>query len=155
MKKFTDLKLELIESQKSELHWIKPDDAAIENEYKYEYSNHHSSYGFKDLEHFKSAVKNAKVLHVTPDIDSKIGYRSHTGSYDDLHDLISQYRSYPQFRNEKTLRALSDRIKNGQQVHYPMLLKWPDGRLTIMGGNTRADLAMQHHGHYDALVLEK
>lgn len=145
---------------KKELHsegpnWIHPDDQSIENEYKYEYLNHHAQYGFKNLEHFKDSVQNATVLHVTPEVDRKIGYRSHTKSFEGLHDLIKGYASYPQYRNEKTLRDLSDRIKEGKPVHYPMLLKWPDGRLTIMGGNTRADLSMQHHGHYDALVLEK
>jgi hypothetical protein len=136
-------------------NWVRPDDAAVENEYKYEYSNHHSHYGFKDFDHFKSAVSKAKVLHVTPEIDRKIGYRSHTKSFDDLHSLISGYASYPQYRNETTLKALSKRIESGEPVHMPMLLKWPDGRLSVMGGNTRADLAMMHHGSYDALVLEK
>jgi hypothetical protein len=135
--------------------WVRPDDEAIEHEYKYEYSNHHSHYGFKDLEHFRKAVKNGKIVHVTPELDSKIGYRSHTSSFDDLHNLISGYASYPQFRNEKTLRALSDRIEQGKTVHMPMLLKWPNGKLSIMGGNTRADLAMMHHGSYDAIILEK
>jgi hypothetical protein len=135
--------------------WLKPDDQAIENEYKYEYLNHHTHYGFKNLDHFKDTVNKAEVLHVSPELDKNIGYRSHSQSFDDLHNLIKGYASYPQYRNEKTLKDLSDRIKDGKPVHYPMLLKWPDGKLTIMGGNTRADLSMQHHGHYDALVLDK
>jgi len=153
------MKKKTLKQLKSELKkgpsWQMPDDEAIEHEYKYEYKNHHSQYGFKDLDHFRKSVHNAKILHVTPEVDKKIGYRSHTSSFDDLHNLIKGYASYPKFRNEKTLRELSDRIKEGKPTNYPMLLKWPDGRLTIMGGNTRADLSMQHHGHYDALILEK
>lgn len=135
--------------------WVRPTDADIEHEYKYEYLNHHADYGFRDKEHFASAIKKAKVLHVTPEIDRNIGYRSHTKDFDSLHDMIKGYASYPQFRNEKTLRSLSNRIKSGKPVTYPLLLKQKNGGLKVMGGNTRADLSMQHHGHYDALVLEK
>jgi hypothetical protein len=148
------LKTFLIENTTS-ANWVKPDDASVKHEYNVEYKNHHSHSGFyKSHEEFADAVKKAKVLKVTPDIDRSIGGRSHTRNFDELHDLIKGYASYPQYRNEKTLKDLSDRIKTGKSVHYPILLHHGKGRYTVMGGNTRADLAMQHHGHYHALVLE-
>jgi RNAse (barnase) inhibitor barstar len=135
--------------------WIRPDQAAIEHEYKIEYLNHHASFGFESQEEFEQAVREAEVLSVNDDMDANIGGRSHCPTLDSLHSLISGYRSYPQYRNRDTLNALWDRIVEGHKTNMPMLLDWGNGRYTIMGGNTRADIAMMVYGRYDALVLKR
>lgn len=136
--------------------WQHPSADSVKHEYNIEYLNHHTDTGFyKNEKEFTDAVKKAKVLKVTPDVDSHVSGRSNTRTFGQLLSLIKGYASYPKYRNEKTLKALSDRIASGKAVDYPLLLKTGENRYRVMGGNTRADLAMQHHGHYHALVLEK
>lgn len=135
--------------------WIRPDQAAIEHEYKVEYLNHHASFGFESQEEFEEAVKNAKVVRVNKEFDGYIGGRSHCPTYEALLSLISGYRSFPQYRNATTLTDLYCRVENKEPTNMPMILEWENGTHTIMGGNTRADIAMIVHGYYDALILKR
>jgi hypothetical protein len=138
-------------------HWVKPDDDSLRTEYKVEYGHHFKhSHGdhFPSYDDFHKAVHESPVEHITPDKDRHVGGRSHTKSFDDLHDLIKGYRSYPKYRNEKTLRALSDRVRDKQPTHLPIIMQHHDGRRQIFSGNTRADLANQHHGSYHAIVVD-
>jgi hypothetical protein len=137
--------------------WIPPDDANIDHEYAREYHNHFKhSHGnhFPTRDDFHDAVKGSPVVHIDAKKDTTIYGRSHTQSFDDLHNLIKSYRSYPKYRNEKTLTDLSDRIKNKQPTHLPIIMKHGDGKHSIFSGNTRADLAKQHHGFYKAIVVD-
>ena len=132
-------------------NWVHPDDANIEHEYNVEVKLHqpHLLKKYPTVEHFKKAVKEATPTVITYQNDD-FGGRSHTRNFDELHDLISGYGSYPKFRNKKTLTALSKSIKGGKDpVPMPILTK-----NAILGGNTRADLSMQHHGHYKGIVLK-
>lgn len=130
-------------------NWVRPSDKDIELEYKIEYQIKPLKYmtndAFPTVDDFKKAVKAAKVIDITPAIDKKIQYRSHTKSRDQIISLIKGYASYPEFRNEKTIDAIYDGFKQNKPMKMPFILKMPDGSLRIMSGNTRTDIA-QHLG---------
>lgn len=104
MKSFKEYLAEAKQDKTGTTNWQHPDDKSIEHEYNIEVRLHqkHLLKHFPTLDHFKHAVKNAKVVHVTPENDS-FGGRSHTRDFDELHSLISGYASYPQYRNKQTL----------------------------------------------------
>jgi hypothetical protein len=76
-------------------------------------------------------------------MDSRISYRSGTQSYEELLNLIKGYRSYPEFRNEKTLKGLYDAFDRRGEMTMPIVLKFKNGNMRVMGGNTRMDVAFQ------------
>lgn len=123
-------------------NWVKPDDAAIKLEYQLEVVNKGMEYLFDGFPDFMKKVKQGKTMVVTPAIDRKISYRSHTRNYDALLSLIKSYRSYPEFRNEGTLQAIYDGFRNNAKMKMPMVLQFPSGRYRVLGGNTRMDIAM-------------
>ena len=132
--------------------WIKPSTENLAQEYHVEMVLKGHKF-FHSKEEFMTAADKAEVVTVTPEIDSEISYRSHTSSHQSLLSLIKGYRSYPEFRNEKTLQNLYDRIGNGETMTMPLVIKKRDGSLRILAGNTRADVAMQLKGSYQALVI--
>jgi hypothetical protein len=89
------------------------------------------------------AIKKVKIITITPSEDQDIDYRSGTESYDELLDLIKSYRSYPEFRNEETLKAIYDGFKNNQPMDYPIVIEDEDGYRRVFSGNTRMDIAFQ------------
>lgn len=130
-------------------NWVKPSDKDIELEYKIEYEikplKQVTNDAFPTVNDFKKAVKKAKVVSITPALDRKIEYRSRTKSKSQIISLIKGYASYPEFRNEKTIEAIYDGFRENNPMKMPFILKFPDGRLRIMSGNTRTDIA-QHMG---------
>lgn len=76
-------------------------------------------------------------------LTKKIEYRSKTKTKSAILSLIRGYASYPQFRNEKTIEAIYDGFKTNKPMKMPLVLRFPDGRMRIMGGNTRMDIAIQ------------
>lgn len=130
-------------------NWVKPSDKDIELEYKIEYDikplKQVTNDAFPTVNDFKKAVKKAKVISITPALDRKIEYRSRTKSKSQIISLIKGYASYPEFRNEKTIEAIYDGFRENNPMKMPFILKFPDGRLRIMSGNTRTDIA-QHMG---------
>lgn len=130
-------------------NWVKPSDKDIELEYKIEYEikplKQVTNDAFPTANDFKKAVKKAKVISITPALDRKIEYRSRTKSKSQIISLIKGYASYPEFRNEKTIEAIYDGFRENNPMKMPFILKFPDGRLRIMSGNTRTDIA-QHMG---------
>ena len=119
----------------------------MELEYKIEYAikplKAYTNDAFPTVDDFKKAAHSAKVVEVSPDMDSKIGYRSHTKSKAQLISLIKGYASYPQFRNEKTIEHLYDSMKNNNPMTMAIVLKFKDGKMRVMGDNTRMDVAFQ------------
>jgi hypothetical protein len=139
-------------------NWTMPDDASIRKEYQIEYKKHL----IHELDHdifptensFVKAVKASKTMVVTPNIDSEIAYRSRTRSMKDLLRLIKGYRSYPKFRNEKTLTDLESRIVNGKPTDMPMVVKFPHGGMRVFAGNTRMDIAFMHGINPTVIVID-
>lgn len=149
MKTYKQL-VEYLEEEKVRFtNWVKPSDKDIELEYKVEYEikplKQVTNDAFPTVNDFKKAVKKAKVISITPAIDRKIEYRSRTKSKSQIINLIKGYASYPEFRNEKTIEAIYDGFRENKPMKMPFILKFPDGRLRIMSGNTRTDIA-QHMG---------
>ena len=138
--------------------WVKPSDKDLELEYKIEYDikplKAMTNNAFPSVDDFKKAAKAGKVIEVTPAIDRKIAYRSHTPNRDAIIRLIKGYASYPQYRNEKTIDAIYKAFENNTEMTVPIVLEMPDGSMRVMGGNTRMDIA-QHSGVNPKVLLIK
>lgn len=138
--------------------WVRPNDKDLELEYKVEYDikplKAMTVNAFPTVESFKKAAKSAKVIKLTPNIDSKIAYRSRTKTKEQILNLIRGYASYPQFRNEKTIDAIYDAFEKNKPMTMPIVLKMPDGSMRIMGGNTRADISIQMGVIPQAILIE-
>jgi len=133
--------------------WVMPNDEMLAQEYKVE----HEFKGKKiweSLKDFIGAVKNAAIVEVDETMDNKIYYRSRTKTFDSLHNLIKRYRSYPEFKNEETLKNLYTRIQNNKPLDYPIVLKYKDGNMIIFSGNTRMDVAFQMGVNPKVLMVE-
>lgn len=138
-------------------NWVRPDDAALRKEYQIEYKKHliHEldSDVFPTEQSFLDAIAKSKVVTVTPAMDRKIANRSGTRSMADLLDLIKGYRSYPKFRNEKTLKALEKLITSGKPVDMPIVTK-QGSYMRVFAGNTRMDIAFMHKINPKVIMLE-
>jgi hypothetical protein len=97
---------------------------------------------WEDEEDFLNAVENGKIVTINSSEDQDIDYRSGTTSYEELLDLIQGYRSYPEFRNEKTLKAIYDGFKENKAMDYPIVIEDESNR-RVFSGNTRMDIAFQ------------
>jgi len=128
-------------------NWIKPSDKDIALEYKIEYEikplKSLTNNAFPTSKDFINAVKKAKVVDITPALDKKIQYRSHTKSKQQIINLIKGYASYPEFRNEDTVEAIYQAFRDNKPMKMPFIIKFPNGDLRIMSGNTRTDIAQQ------------
>lgn len=131
-------------SESTNSSWIKPTDQELKDEYHREYTiKGISKIGwFPKEEDFLKAARSGKIIDVTPELDSKIDYRSNTRSREELTSLLKTYRSWPEFRNEKNLSNLYDRINSGQPMTMPIILKIGN-RYRVFSGNTRLDIAFQ------------
>ena len=142
----------LNENQSKEVDWVKPSKKQLELEFHVESELKGNNY-FKSKENFLIAVENGKTQNITKEFDNKIGYRSHTESYEELLDLIKSYRSYPEFKNEKTLKLLYKKIQNGDELDMPIILHIGN-RFRVFSGNTRLDIAFQLNKKVKALIIK-
>ena len=123
-------------------NWVMPSLSNLKQEFKIEQEMKGNKF-WEDEEAFLNAIKNGKIVTITPSEDQDIDYRSGTKSYEELLDLIQGYRSYPEFRNEKTLKAIYDGFKNNQAMDYPIIIEDENGDRRVFSGNTRMDIAFQ------------
>ena len=128
-------------------NWKMPSVDEINLEWKLEYVNKNlgrmCNGAFDKFDDFKKAVMKAEKVIITPAEDRKIEYRSHTRSKEELINLIKGYRSYPEFRNEKTIQTLYDRFSTNLPMNMPMVLEFANGKRRVFGGNTRLDVCFQ------------
>jgi hypothetical protein len=68
--------------------------------------------------------------------------------------LIRGYRSYPKFRNEDTVQNLYDRISSGRPMTMPLVVRFADGQMRVLAGNTRMDVAFQLGVNPHVLVID-
>jgi hypothetical protein len=136
------LKTLLKEDKIQYTNWIKPNIDSLKKEFDVEQNKKGNAFWPGEKE-FLQAVSTATVITVTPSIDSKIDYRSHTSTFKELLSLIKTYRSYPKYRNEGTLKALYDRFKNNLPMDMPIVVQFGNGSKRIFSGNTRMDIAFQ------------
>jgi hypothetical protein len=122
-------------------NWKMPSLSQLKQEFKIEQEMKGNEF-WDSEEDFLNAVKNGKIITITPSEDQDIDYRSGTESYDELLDLIKSYRSYPEFRNEKTLQFIYDGFKSNSPMDLPIVIQ-DNGYKRIFSGNTRMDIAFQ------------
>jgi hypothetical protein len=138
--------------------WVMPNPKALEQEYNVEYKRHviHETGNiWPTLKDFVNACHNGHPMVITPQLDNRIRNRSHTESPEELLELIKTYRSYPEFRNVKTLQNLYDRMEKGQELDMPILIKKRNSStIHTMSGNTRMDVAFQVGINPTCLVVE-
>ena len=134
-------------------NWKIPSLSQLKQEFKIEQEMKGNEF-WKDEEDFLNAVRNGKIITITPSEDQNIDYRSGTESYDELLDLIKSYKSYPEFRNEQSLKSIYDGFKNNQHMNLPIVIEDENGYRRIFSGNTRMDIAF-HLGINPKLLLVK
>ena len=123
-------------------NWVMPSLSNLKQEFKIEQEMKGNEF-WEDEEDFLNAVKNGKIITINSSEDQDIDYRSGTTSYEELLDLIKGYRSYPEFRNEKTLKAIYDGFKENKAMDYPIVIEDENGSRRVFSGNTRMDIAFQ------------
>ena len=123
-------------------NWKIPSLSQLKQEFKIEQEMKGNEF-WKNEEDFLNSIKNGKITTITPSEDQNIDYRSGTESYEELLDLIKSYRSYPEFRNKKTLQSIYDGFKNNSPMDLPIVIEFEDGSRRIFSGNTRMDIAFQ------------
>ena len=123
-------------------NWKLPSLPQLKQEFKIEQEMKGNEFWNNEAD-FLSAIKNGEIVTITPSEDQDIDYRSGTTSYEELLDLIKSYRSYPEFRNEKTLKSIYNGFKTNQPMDLPIVIKSEDGYKRIFSGNTRMDVAFQ------------
>jgi hypothetical protein len=139
--------------------WVMPKDDVIAREYKVEYELKGLGrlYGnpFPTAKDFVTAAKNAKVVSITRAMDSSVSYRSGvSGSREELVSLLKTYRSWPEFRNDKTVDDLYKGFGENKPMEMPIIIK-SGNRMRIFSGNTRIDVAFQMGlTSYKAIVIE-
>ena len=138
MIKFIDILKEITQFS----NWKIPSLSQLKQEFKIEQEIKGNEF-WENEEEFLNAIKNGKIVTITSSEDQDIDYRSGTESYKELLDLIKSYRSYPEFRNEETLKAIYDGFKNNQSMDYPIVIEDKEGYRRVFSGNTRMDIAFQ------------
>jgi hypothetical protein len=142
-----------IKQLKTEPKWEKPSDSQLKQEYKVEHDLKGNTY-FKSEDEFMSAMKNATVEEITPELDASISYRSRTGSKEQLVGMSKGYRSWPEFRNEGTIDAIYEGLSTGKKMDMPIVLEFPDGTRRVFSGNTRMDASFQLGKNPKVLVVK-
>lgn len=133
--------------------WGFPSKDALRLEYKVEHELKGHDW-FKSEEEFIEKAYNSEVEEITPEKDRDIIYRSGTESYEQIMSLIKGYRSYPEFRNEKTVQNLYNRISKNQELDMPIVIEFLGGKRRIFSGNTRMDVAFQMGCNVKALIIK-
>ena len=68
-------------------NWVMPSLSQLKQEFKIEQEMKGNEF-WENEEEFLQAVKNGKIITITPSEDQNIDYRSNTESYDELLNLI-------------------------------------------------------------------
>jgi hypothetical protein len=134
--------VDLLEEINQFSNWKIPSLFQLKQEFKIEQEIKGNEF-WEDETDFLNAVKNGRIVTITPSEDQNIDYRSGTESYDELLNLTKSYKSYPEFRNEKTLQSIYDGFKTNQNMDLPIIIEFSDGSKRVFSGNTRMDVAFQ------------
>jgi hypothetical protein len=135
------------------LIWEKPNAKQLVQEYNVEHELKNLNL-FKNKDEFINAVKNAKEEEITKGIDNLISNRSRTTSKKDLLSLSMTYKSYPKYRNEKTIEDIYTTLNLGGKMDMPIILEYPNGERKVFSGNTRMDLSFQSGINPKALIIK-
>jgi hypothetical protein len=128
-------------------------------EYNIEYQSHiKPGYGdvFPSFKDFLEGARRGAIIEIDRNQDRTIENRSHTENMEDLFSLIKTYRSYPKYRNRKTLEDLEAKIKGKGEMSMPIVLMFNKPwrkHLRILGGNTRLDIAFWYAERVPVFVI--
>lgn len=136
------IKLRTILESISFSNWKRPSISDLKREYRVEHELKGLNY-FESEADFLKACKNGNVVKITKSMNSRIQNRSNTSSFEELLSLIKTYRSYPKYRNEKTLKSIYDGFKKGESMDLPIIIDEPKHGMRVFSGNTRLDIAFQ------------
>jgi hypothetical protein len=89
---------------------------------------------FPTFDDFKQALKDAKVVELTKEMDNKIQNRSQTGSIEGLKNLVSSYV------RPRDVDRIVQGLNSEARLPMPIILRGKHG-MWIMAGNTRLDSA--------------
>lgn len=123
-------------------NWKVPDLKQLKLEFKVEHQLKRNNF-FESEEDFLERVDKGNIITITEQDDRSISYRSRTKSFDQLHNLIRSYASYPEFRNEDTLKNIYKGFREGKAMDLPIVIEFSNGARRIFSGNTRLDVAFQ------------
>lgn len=123
-------------------NWVTPSDSDLKREFKVEHELKGYDF-FENEDDFLEKCKSAKQVKITRSTDSKIRNRTNTQSFEELLGIIKNYRSYPKYRNKKTLKSIYDGFKENNPMVMPIVLKFKNGDMRVFAGNTRMDVAFQ------------
>lgn len=125
--------------------WIKPDNAALTHEHHVECTLKGLTFdgAWEKFEDFEKAALAGEAVEIDAETDAKIRYRSHTRSQEQLLNLLRSYRSWGTFRTEETVQRMYDGFDRGDAMPMPIVLRFKNGSLRVLGGNTRMDVAFQ------------
>ncbi len=134
--------LDLLKESAQYSSWVKPSVDSLKKEFKIEHELKGHDF-FDSEEEFLEAARKAQVVTITPSEDARIAYRSGTESKEELLSLIKSYRSYPKYRNEKTLENMYNRFEQNETMDMPIVIEFSNGQRRVFAGNTRMDIAFQ------------
>lgn len=149
----------LLQENASFSNWVMPKNDVLAREYKVEYElkGLGRMYGnpFPTAQDFIIAANMAPRVKITRAMDNQVSYRSGvSASKEQLIALLSTYRSWPTYRNEKTVDDIYNGFINNKAMEMPIILK-QGSRMRIFSGNTRADIAFQLGlPYYTAIVID-
>lgn len=132
----------LLSENKVFSNWKIPSQSQLKQEFKVEQELKGNKF-WNNEDSFLNSIKNIKIETISSSQDLDIDYRSGTESYEELLDLIKSYKSYPQFRNEDSLKSIYDGFKNNSSMDYPIVIEFKNGDKRVFSGNTRMDIAFQ------------
>ena len=139
------------------VRWRRPKPSQLKLEYDIEYKDKRLDriYGdpFPTVLEFINAVNSADIETVDEREDRKILNRSRCTTMEQLRNLVSRYRSWPEFRNDKTLQEIVDGFRANSPMDMPILIEH-NGQRRIMSGNTRMDIAFMEGDYPQVIVLK-
>ncbi len=122
-------------------NWVQPTIEDLKREFMVEHEFKGLDY-FESEEDFIESCLNSDIQEITPEDDEYIDNRSHTQSYNEIISMIRHYASYPQYRNEQTVKDIYQGFENNSPMVYPIVFD-EDGDRFVFSGNTRMDIAFQ------------
>jgi hypothetical protein len=122
-------------------NWVMPSLEDLKREFMVEHEFKGLDY-FESEEDFIESCLNSDIQEITPEDDEYIDNRSHTQSYNEIISMIRHYASYPQYRNEQTVKDIYQGFENNSPMVYPIVFD-EDGDRFVFSGNTRMDIAFQ------------
>lgn len=126
------------------VQWVIPPLNVLKREWSIEVVMKGQEYLFPGgVKEFLNAVRKGKKINLSQGMDRQIDYRSHTRNRKQLISLLKTYRSWPEFRNEKSVDKIYKAMENGGIMEMPLVLKFSDGSMRVLSGNTRLDIAFQ------------